>query len=183
MPVFAALGKAMRWLRAKQDRRQYEVAAAAGVTKAMLSAYETGKQKPSLETLEKILEALGADLADLHDALLIVNDRSGPPGGMARPGGGAAWEAHRDRRRRPGAGEEAGEGGDAFEVNVYRVLGLARPLPAEEERAFAEMLSGFHRLIRYMHRSLEETAAGAGGRPARPPRPGGPPAADDPADG
>ena len=58
MPVFDGLGKALRWLRAKQDKRQYQVAELAGITKAMLSAYETGKQRPSLETLEKIMEAL-----------------------------------------------------------------------------------------------------------------------------
>jgi transcriptional regulator with XRE-family HTH domain len=145
MLVFEGLGKGLRWLRARQDKRQYEVAELAGVTKAMLSAYETGKQKPSLETLEKILGALGADLVDLHDALSVVNDRPG-----ASRGDG---QGRRDRL----APLEPGEG----PVDVYRVLGLGHRLPPEEERAFAEMLTGFHRLVRYMHRSLEEGA----GRP------------------
>src|SRR5436309_13021444 len=75
MPIFQGLGRALRWLRDRQSKRQYQVADAAGITKAMLSAYETGKQKPSLDTLEKILAALDGDLNDLHNALQIVNER------------------------------------------------------------------------------------------------------------
>ena len=59
------------------------MADAAGITKAMLSAYETGKQKPSLDTLEKILAALDGDLNDLHNALQIVNER--PEAGASLP--------------------------------------------------------------------------------------------------
>jgi hypothetical protein len=69
----AGLGQALRWLREKQGRKQYRVADNACITKGMLSAYETGRQRPSLETLEKILETLGCDLNDLHNALQIVN--------------------------------------------------------------------------------------------------------------
>ncbi len=69
------LGQALRWLREKQTRKQYRVADSAGITKGMLSAYETGRQRPSLDTLEKLLESLGCDLNDLHNALQIVNGR------------------------------------------------------------------------------------------------------------
>jgi transcriptional regulator with XRE-family HTH domain len=69
------LGQALRWLRERQARKQYRVADAAGITKGMLSAYETGRQRPSLESLEKLLETLGCDLNDLHNALQIVNGR------------------------------------------------------------------------------------------------------------
>ena len=75
MSIFQGLGRSLRWLRDRQGKRQYQVADAAGITKAMLSAYETGKQKPSLDTLEKILLALECDLNDLHNALQIVNER------------------------------------------------------------------------------------------------------------
>ncbi|MEM7049448.1 MAG: helix-turn-helix transcriptional regulator [Acidobacteriota bacterium] len=139
MPVFDGLGKALRWLRAKQDKRQYQVAESASITKAMLSAYETGKQKPSLETLEKIMEALGVDLADLHDALLIVTERK-PYAGMARRG--------------------AGPSGDVFgepSLDVYRILSVDRLLPPEQEQAFLEMLRGFHRLMRFMHHSMDDS--------------------------
>lgn len=73
--VLSGLGQALRWLREKQSRKQYRVADDAGITKGMLSAYETGRQRPSLETLEKLLETLGCDLNDLHNALQLVNGR------------------------------------------------------------------------------------------------------------
>src|SRR5262249_8964891 len=84
MSIFHGLGRALRWLRDRQGKRQYQVADAAGITKAMLSAYETGKQKPSLDTLEKILSALECDLNDLHNSLQIVNER---PEAIRRSGG------------------------------------------------------------------------------------------------
>ena len=66
----AGLGGALRRLRVHRDFKQFETAAAAGITKAMLSAYETGKRRPSLKTLSRLLEALDADLGDLHRALV-----------------------------------------------------------------------------------------------------------------
>jgi transcriptional regulator with XRE-family HTH domain len=120
MHVFESLGKALRWLRARQDRRQYETARLAGITKAMLSAYETGKQKPSLETLDKLLEALGADLDDLHEALSIVNER-----------GGAGWS-------RRAAGRPAVASGLDAEADVYRVLGIDHRLDPENGKRDTE---------------------------------------------
>lgn len=73
--LMSGLGQALRWLRERQARKQYRVADSAGITKGMLSAYETGRQRPSLESLEKLLETLGCDLNDLHNALQIVNGR------------------------------------------------------------------------------------------------------------
>jgi hypothetical protein len=40
---------------------------------------------------------------------------------------------------------------------VQRVLNRRDPLPFEEERAFSEMLDGFHRLLRYFHERMEKT--------------------------
>jgi transcriptional regulator with XRE-family HTH domain len=129
VPVFAGLGKALRWLREKAGLRQYETATAAGITKAMLSAYETGKQSPSLESLEKVLDALDADLVALARALDHVNERA--------PGVGSLARVHRLR-------------GDA--PTVRAVLGVDE-LPGEEEAALEQMLDGFHRLLRYFHHS------------------------------
>jgi len=143
MSIFHGLGRALRWLRDRQGKRQYQVADAAGITKAMLSAYETGKQKPSLDTLEKILVALECDLNDLHNSLQIVNER---PEAIRRSGGQreSLWagtrESHRD--------------GDGSSPNVYNILGINRPLPPVEEQALSEMLQGFHKLIRYLHDSI-----------------------------
>jgi transcriptional regulator with XRE-family HTH domain len=139
MSAFEGLGKALRWLRDKQSKKQYQVADTAGVTKAMLSAYETGKQKPSLDTLEKILDALQVDLGELFGALETVNERP-PQGRSAEP--------------RP-----AGAGTAGSEVDVYQVLSLDRPLPPLEEEAMAEMLRGFHKLLRYFHQTLAAARA------------------------
>lgn len=131
MPAFDGLGKALRWLREKEGRRQYEIALAAGVTKAMLSAYETGKQSPSLRSLEQILEALGSDLVELARALDHVNERRPRPTSL---------------REVPAAGEADGA------PDVRAVLGVEE-IPGEEEAALARMLDGFHRLLRYYHRT------------------------------
>jgi transcriptional regulator with XRE-family HTH domain len=143
MSAFDGLGKALRWLRARQDKRQYQVADESGVTKAMLSAYETGKQKPSLETLEKILDGLGANLDDLHRALRIVNGQSDP----LRP------TAREVREARPGSLGER-------DVDVRGLLGLSGPLPPEREEAFRQMLQGFHLFLRHLH---QESARGSYG--------------------
>ena len=139
MPVFDGLGKALRWLREKQGRRQYELAEAARVTKAMLSAYETDKQRPALETLERILDALGVDLATLGDALDHVNERPRAPA----PRGAAS-----------GADESPG-------VDVRLLLGVTS-LPLEEEESLRQMLVGFHRFLRYLHRTRREQGDGGG---------------------
>jgi transcriptional regulator with XRE-family HTH domain len=151
MPIFQGLGRALRWLRDRQSKRQYQVADSAGITKAMLSAYETGKQKPSLDTLEKILAALDGDLNDLHNALQIVNERPEAirKAGSAKSG---AWQLYR-RDRQDGGGEEDAGMADAAGADLYRVLGVDHPLPPEEEQALSEMLEGFHKLIRFFHAS------------------------------
>lgn len=145
MSIFTGLGRAIRWLRDRQGKRQYQVADAAGITKAMLSAYETGKQKPSLDTLEKILAALECDLNDLHNALQIVNER---PEAIRRPGAAQRenWQSYRTNESQEGTAEGAGP-------NVYRILGLDRRLPAMEEQALSQMLEGFHKFVRYLHSS------------------------------
>jgi transcriptional regulator with XRE-family HTH domain len=135
--VLNGLGQALRWLRERHGKKQYQVADDAGITKGMLSAYETGRQRPSLETLEKVLGTLSCDLHDLHNSLQIVNGR---PQIL--------------RQRGMEAAESGGERPD-----VYRVLGLKSALPAQEERAIAQILDGFHSLLRYMHRKTKDGAA------------------------
>lgn len=146
MSIFHGLGRALRWLRDRQGKRQYQVADAAGITKAMLSAYETGKQKPSLDTLEKILTALECDLNDLHNALQIVNER---PEAIRRSGM-QQREVWPGQRREMQDSPRDGEGS----ANVYNILGINRQLPAQEEQALSEMLQGFHKLVRYLHDSI-----------------------------
>ena len=145
--VLNGLGQALRWLRDRLGKKQYQVAEAAGITKGMLSAYETGRQRPSLETLEKLLGTLGCDLHDLHNAIQIVN---GKPAAM-RPG---------SRFGDPGERESVAGGRERGFPDLYSVLGQNDPLPPELERAFGQLLDGFHKLIRYMHRSFERRPGG-----------------------
>jgi transcriptional regulator with XRE-family HTH domain len=168
MPIFDGLGRSLRWLRERQVKRQYQVAAGAGITKAMLSAYETGKQKPSLDTLEKILDALICDLNDLHNALQIVNGR---PERMRSAGaGGDPWRV---------AGT-AGEGAPSG-PGLYEILGAEEPLPQQEEQAMSEMLGGFHKLLRYMHGRIPGALAASPAQAQPPATPGVPSAAGPPA--
>lgn len=152
--ILNGLGPALRWLRDRRGRKQYQVAAAAGITKGMLSAYETGRQRPSLETLDKILDTLGCDLNDLHNALRIVN---GEPAGIVRS------EVRRGPWPASGTGA-AGVPGAGGEVDVYEALGLSEQLPAQEERALAEMLQGFHRLLRFLHAGMSGPRQEEGGQ-------------------
>lgn len=78
MNMFANLGSALRWLRCSRNRTQREVAHAAGITRAMLSAYETEKQQPTLDTLGRLLAALGLDLDHLQEALELHQGRRWP---------------------------------------------------------------------------------------------------------
>lgn len=143
-PILNGLGQAIRWLRDRRGRKQYEVAETAGITKGMLSAYETGRQRPSLETLEKILDTLGCDLNDLHNAIQIINGR---PEGMRRRGEGAGSETSSPT---PSANAPASD-----RLEVQRILGRRQALPPEEEKAMSEMLDGFHRFLRYLHDTLD----------------------------
>jgi transcriptional regulator with XRE-family HTH domain len=147
IPILNGLGQSLRWLRDRQGKKQYQVAEAAGITKGMLSAYETGRQRPSLETLEKILDTLGCDLNDLHNAIQITNGR---PEQMKRKGEGLG--DGEPSQEDPGAGR----GGDGSGTEIQRILGRRAPIPAEEERALSEMLYGFHRFLRYLHLTLEQ---------------------------
>jgi len=151
-PILNGLGQALRWLRDRQGKKQYQVADNAGITKGMLSAYETGRQRPSLETLEKILATLGCDLNDLHNAIQIINGR---PEKMKRRGEGAELEGEPAPRPEGGGGRS----------EIQRVLNRRDPLPFEEERAFSEMLDGFHRLLRYFHERMEKASRKDGDEP------------------
>jgi transcriptional regulator with XRE-family HTH domain len=71
-PLLGNLAAALLFLRKRKGKKQYQAAAAAGFTRGQLSAYEAGRARPSLTSLERLLVALGCDLADLHVALRAV---------------------------------------------------------------------------------------------------------------
>lgn len=76
--MFELLHRALRMARAARGMTQGELASKAGVTQPMLSSVERGGSSPTLETLEKILEALGMDLADLDRYLMLANEANRP---------------------------------------------------------------------------------------------------------
>jgi hypothetical protein len=76
-------------------------------------------------------------------------------------------------KRRGEGGEEEGAPAPAFEggrTDLQRILGRRDPIPVEEERAFGEMLDGFHRLLRFFH----DTYSGSQRRSAGPAAPAKP---------
>ncbi len=72
---FQELGKALSHLRRAKGLSQQEVADTSGITKAMLSAYETGATSPSMRSLARILGGLSVDLGDLHQAMELVQGK------------------------------------------------------------------------------------------------------------
>ena len=70
-----ALPGLLRSLRTRTGRTQVDVAASAGVPQANLSRWESGKVRPSLESLVAVLNALSLDFRDLQDSL----DEAGGP--------------------------------------------------------------------------------------------------------
>lgn len=166
MTIFDHIDRALRHLREGQRVRQYQVAEEAGITKAMLSAYETGKQKPSLETLDKILLALRCDLVDLHEALAVFQSTSPGPGPQRRtqrpaPRTDAAvlgprrgsWSRGSQRRSRSSGSDTSRDLRDSQDSDVYATLGIREPLDRDEEEALGDVLTSFHKLIRHIHES------------------------------
>ncbi|MGD2116418.1 MAG: helix-turn-helix transcriptional regulator [Acidobacteriota bacterium] len=146
MASFDGLGRALRWTRQRQGKKQYEVAERARVTKAMLSSYENEKQRPTIDTLERILDALDIDVDYLAYAIRSVRAEGEGPAGAPR--------------RVP---LDAGP-----PLDVERLLGLRRRLEPEEERAAAQMLDGFHSLLRYMLRREDDELPHASPRASAP---------------
>lgn len=143
MSSFTGLGRALRWIRQRQDKKQYEVADAANITKAMLSSYENEKQRPAIDTLERILDALEIDLDYLAYAIRVVRQE----------------EERRSGKRLPAASHAAQPAFDQY-LDLERSLGLERRLAPAEEQAVGQMLEGFHSLLRYFLKGAQEPPRG-----------------------
>ncbi len=123
---FRNIGKALRMLRIQRVKKQREIAAAAGITPAMLSAYETGKHRPSLDTAERVLQALKCDVVDLTHALQEI-------------------------KRQEAQEQEANSGAAALSSFVEGNIGSVR-LDLEEREILGSLLPGVLNLIRYLKR-------------------------------
>lgn len=69
MPAFDHLAGALRLLRDRRGLTQHQLAQAIESPVKQISAYETGRQRPRVETLERILAAIGADAMDLAEMM------------------------------------------------------------------------------------------------------------------
>ena len=141
------LGPALRHLRlhgGSEPRKQLDVAAAAGVTRGMLSSYERGKQDPSLRNLDRILRGLDADLVQLQWALRIVQ---ADPGMDPEAEGGAPQTTPPSGPRYPTGAPVDAEIREA--PARYRAVPVPEPLRPEEERALGQMIAGFLAYVRY----------------------------------
>lgn len=133
----------MRWIRQRQGKKQYEVAEAANITKAMLSSYENEKQRPAIDTLERILDALAIDLDYLAYAIRVVRQE----------------EERRSGKRMPPAPRAPQPSFEPY-LDIERSLGMDRRLDPAEEQAVGQMLEGFHSLLRYFLKRADELPHG-----------------------
>lgn len=61
------VGQRIKELRRKKDITQEQLAEKAGISVDFISLVERGRNAPSLESLEKIAKALGAEVKELFD--------------------------------------------------------------------------------------------------------------------
>ena len=79
MSAFEGLPKALRTLCVRDGRPLQDIAYASKISPAMLSSYLTGRESPTLKTLEKLLDGLKLRLEDLADALNEIQGRPRRP--------------------------------------------------------------------------------------------------------
>jgi transcriptional regulator with XRE-family HTH domain len=77
--MFVNLGPALRRARELRGTSQAEVARQAGVGKSQLSKYEQGKELPKLESLDRVLVALGFGSLDFFYALHLMDHEADRP--------------------------------------------------------------------------------------------------------
>jgi transcriptional regulator with XRE-family HTH domain len=88
MDMFRHLGPALRLIREERRLTQAELARAAAIGKSQLSKYESGKEKPKLDSLEKLLSVLSVRPVDLFAVMNLLGlelDRIDPSRGEPAP--------------------------------------------------------------------------------------------------
>lgn len=136
MARFDHLGQAIVTLRMERQWTQSELALRAEMTPAMLSTYERGLRMPSLNSLGRILDALGTHPGELERHLDRLNDRESPPPEELAPG-------------------------DLQGVDLYRFLDDPT-LPPDLAPAFREIVAGFQTVTRQLLRTVRRGRARRG---------------------
>lgn len=131
-PLAPPLSAALKTLRTARGWTERELADAAGTTRKLVSAYETGKDKTlSRQKLDSLVAVMGGDAADVDLALLLLGALEPAAEGIAFvPTAPSAPEVHRASRM------AARVGLTAAHLTRTRLLGLARA--RREERARRE---------------------------------------------
>lgn len=104
MPAFEHLAGALRLLRDRRGLTQQQLAQAIESPVKQISAYETGRQRPRIETLDRILAAVGADAMDLAETMSALES-----GELQLPPSGAAGRLRPRPPAPPPAAEPAAE--------------------------------------------------------------------------
>jgi transcriptional regulator with XRE-family HTH domain len=76
MEMFAWLGDSLMLLRRLRGKSQAEVARQAGIGESQLSRYESGRELPKLDSLEKVLDSLGVTCLEFSCTLAILQTRA-----------------------------------------------------------------------------------------------------------
>jgi transcriptional regulator with XRE-family HTH domain len=76
MTFLESVAPALRLLRKRAGLTQRGLAEISGVSKNLLSNWETGATQPSMESLAKVLEALDVDLLDFHNTIRLLTGKA-----------------------------------------------------------------------------------------------------------
>lgn len=130
--TFDHLHRVLTLLRVERGLQQNELAARAGVARAAMSRYETGKAKPTIDNLGKILEALHVSPVEFGEAVERVHRRVDE--GVEPPS-----------RRLPSRRKSDGPRG------AYLVLDLADFPQSGDLESLREVVSTARSTARYVH--------------------------------
>ena len=90
MDMFRNLGPALRLIREERGLSQSALAKAAGIGKSQLSKYESGRERPKLDSLEKLLTVLSIRVADFFTVVSLIDRELARIDGAAGSKGGEA---------------------------------------------------------------------------------------------
>ncbi len=88
MDMFRNLGPALRLMREERGLSQSALARAAGIGKSQLCKYESGRERPKLDSLEKLLTVLAIRGADFFAVVSLIDRELARIGGPASPAPG-----------------------------------------------------------------------------------------------
>ncbi|HEV7506780.1 MAG TPA: helix-turn-helix transcriptional regulator [Thermoanaerobaculia bacterium] len=131
--LFKNLGRALALLRELRGKSQAQLARAAGIGKSQLSKYETGKELPKLESLEKVLGALTVGYFEFFYTLHLLDQRGSSLGVLPNDFGSAS-------------------------LGVWAIGGLSHLSP-ETEKGFGNVFTLLLRLYRQVFESALRSGA------------------------